>query len=96
MLHFVYVCAKVRKNLIASKSTGSENIFGAGVNLFSSVHYYIMSTHPHLLSVEMKDAQEAIEKELQDIQEKMMMRNFDEHSKKSLINSSAKTVICTS
>lgn len=57
---------------------------------------WIMSAHPHLLSVEMKEAQEAIEQELQDIQQKMMMRYFDEHSKKSLIKSSAKTVICTS
>lgn len=57
---------------------------------------WIMSAHPHLLRVEMKEAQEVIEQELLDIQEKMMLRYFDEHTIKSLVTSSAKTVICTS
>lgn len=57
---------------------------------------WIISTHPHLLSVEMKEAQEAIEQELQDIQKELMLRFFDEHSQESLVKSAAKTVICTS
>lgn len=57
---------------------------------------WVMSAHPRLLSVEMKEAQEAIEQELLDIQEKIMLRYFDEHSIKSLVKSSAKTIICAS
>lgn len=64
-------------------------------NYLKDYRKWICGYHGHLQKSEIQEVKEAIENELKEIQDKVLLKYMDEHSKKAFYTSTAKTIINT-